>query len=132
MRISAGCFQALVLLKDLLNPLKNWRLAFQYVSHRVLRWTVCPILVPLLFFANALLFFGQDEVYYRVLFGLQCCFYLIAFAGWAMSGKKNFPKLFFIPYYFVFMNLSPYIGFYQFLTNKQSAIWKKVARKTFL
>jgi cellulose synthase/poly-beta-1,6-N-acetylglucosamine synthase-like glycosyltransferase len=130
-RISAGCFQALVLLKEMLNPFRNWRLFFQYISHRVLRWTVCPLLVPLLFFANAMLAFRGSEDY-AILFGGQCLFYIVALLGWTTSDKKGLPKMLFIPYYFVFMNLSLYIGFYRFLTREQSVVWNKSARKMVL
>lgn len=129
-RISAGCFQALVLLKALLNPLRNWKLTFQYVSHRVLRWVVCPLLVPLLFFTNAGLLLQEPQAVYTVFFWLQCLFYGLAFFGSVVADKKGVPKILFIPYYFVFMNLSLYKGFYRFLANEQSAIWKKTVRKT--
>ncbi len=39
-RISAGGFQSIYLLKDLLNIFKYGKLSFQYISHRVLRWAV--------------------------------------------------------------------------------------------
>lgn len=126
-RISAGCFQALVLLKNLLNPLRNWRLTFQYISHRVLRWTVCPLLVPVVFISNAVLAFQQEG--YLLLFLMQCLFYSIAILGWRAAERKRAPKSLYVPYYFVFMNLSLYIGFYRFLTGMQSVIWKKAARK---
>lgn len=128
-RISAGCFQALVLLKGLLNPFQNGRLAFQYLSYRVLRWTVCPLLVPLLLISNAGLTVQQPGNGYTVFFALQCLFYCFAVVGWLFSAKKGFPKFLFIPYYFVFMNVSLYIGFYRFLTHEPLAVWPKAARK---
>lgn len=127
-RISAGCFQALRLLKTFLNPFENWRLTFQYFSHKVLRWTLCPLLVPVLFFSNAILAIKEEGVFYLAVFALQGYFYAFALLGWLFSGKKGFPKPFLIPYYFVFMNLSLYIGFYRFLTGRQSSVWKRSAR----
>lgn len=128
-RISIGCFQALVLLTGLLNPFRNGKLFFQYVSRRVLRWTVCPLLVVLLFVTNTWLFFQPSHVVYVFLFWLQCLFYLLAFLGWMVVEKEGVPKLFFVPYYFVFMNLSLYKGFYRYLSKDYSAVWKKAARK---
>lgn len=128
-RISAGCFQAMVLLKGLLNLAKNWRLTFQYVSHRVLRWTICPLCVPLLFFAAALLHFQGAGSWYSLFFWLQTIFYMSAVAGWLFSEKTIAARFLFIPYYFVFMNLSLYAGFYRYLTGKQSVIWKKAVRQ---
>jgi poly-beta-1,6-N-acetyl-D-glucosamine synthase len=131
-RISAGCFQALVLLKELLNPLRNWKLTFQYVSHRVLRWVVCPLLVLLVFVANAWLFVHQPQIIYSLCFWLQGLFYLLAFLGWLIAEKEGVPKLLFVPYYFVFMNLSLIKGFFRFLSNGQSVNWNKAARKEML
>lgn len=128
-RISAGCFQALVILKAFLNPFRNWRLTFQYVSHKVLRWTVCPLLVPLLLLANAILVMTEAPFFYTAFFVLQGGFYAFAMLGWLLSGKKGFPKPFLVPYYYVFMNLSLYIGFFRFLTSRQSAAWKRSARR---
>ncbi|HKK09699.1 MAG TPA: glycosyltransferase family 2 protein, partial [Bacteroidales bacterium] len=45
-RISAGGFQSIVRLKELLNPFKYGILTFQYISHRVLRWAVAPFALP--------------------------------------------------------------------------------------
>ncbi|HEV7330653.1 MAG TPA: glycosyltransferase family 2 protein [Flavisolibacter sp.] len=130
-RISAGCFQALVLLKASLNPFRNWRLTFQYVSHKVLRWTLCPLLVPLLFLSNAVLAVKGDSIFYFLFFVIQCSFYAFALLGWRFSGRRGFPKPFLIPYYFVFMNLSLYVGFCRFLTGRQSAVWKRSARRAY-
>ncbi len=131
-RISAGCFQSLVLLKDLFNPFINFRVTFQYISHRVLRWTVCPLLLPILFLVNAILFFNNAGTVYEVFFWGQCGFYFISLLGWLFAGKRSVVKILFIPYYFVFMILSQYAGFYRFATKKQSGIWEKAARKNFL
>jgi cellulose synthase/poly-beta-1,6-N-acetylglucosamine synthase-like glycosyltransferase len=128
-RISAGCFQALVLLKAFLNPFRNGRLTFQYVSHKVLRWTVCPLLVPLVMVANAFLVMTEAPFFYTAFFVLQGGFYAFAMLGWLFSGKKGFPKPFLVPYYFVFMNLSLYIGFFRFFAGRQSAAWKRSTRR---
>jgi hypothetical protein len=41
-RIAAGAMQAMWRLRGMLNPLKHGMLTFQYISHRVLRWTLAP------------------------------------------------------------------------------------------
>lgn len=130
-RISAGCFQAILLLKGLLNPFRHPTLAFQYISHRVLRWTLCPICLPLLFVANAYTAFETQSFFYWFCWVGQIVFYLLAFAGHLFSQHKKLPQLLLVPYYFVFMNLSLYAGFYLFLTKRQSVVWKKVLRKNF-
>jgi cellulose synthase/poly-beta-1,6-N-acetylglucosamine synthase-like glycosyltransferase len=130
-RISAGSFQALLHLKSLLNFARNFKVAFQYVSHRVLRWTVCPLLLPSLFVINSILFFDKIGPVYEAFFFAQCGFYCLAFLGWLFAGKRAVVKSLFVPYYFVFMILSQYEGFFRFITKKQSGVWEKAVRKKF-
>ncbi|MDQ3277602.1 MAG: glycosyltransferase family 2 protein, partial [Bacteroidota bacterium] len=117
--------------KVLLNPFKNWRLSFQYISHKVLRWTLCPLLVPILFLTNTALVYKEPALVYHVFLVLQCAFYGLAFLGWILPEKKRFSRVLLIPYYFVFMNVALYIGFSRFLSGRQSAIWKKAVRKAY-
>jgi cellulose synthase/poly-beta-1,6-N-acetylglucosamine synthase-like glycosyltransferase len=131
-RISTGSFQSLLLLKGLLNPFKNARVAFQYLSHRVLRWTICPLLLPLVFVLNIILFSRQSGWVYTCFFWIQTGFYFSAVAGRLLAGKNVAIKGLFIPYYFVFMILSQYVGFYRFATKRQSGIWEKSNRKNLM
>lgn len=128
-RISAGGFQAMVKLRGLLNPLRYGLLSFQYISHRVLRWTLAPLCLPLVFFSNLMLAMAGFPLYQLVML-LQLVFYATAFAGYMLQDKKISIKGFFVPYYFVVMNLSVYFGFFRFLSNKQSVVWEKAKRAT--
>ena len=126
-RISAGSFQTLGLLPGLLNPFKNLRVWFQYISHRVLRWVVCPVLLPAVFIANY--FIVSSGSFYTVSFWAQILFYMLAFIGSLQPDKSN-NKLLTVPAYFVFMILSQYTGFYRHITKKQTVFWEKAARET--
>lgn len=128
-RISAGGFQAMVRLLPLLNVFRYGLLSFQYFSHRVLRWTLAPAFLPLIFIANVLLAVQGSFVYQSVL-ALQAAFYGVAFLGLAFQNKKIAIKGFFVPYYFSVMNISVYAGFFRFLTGRQSVVWEKSARAT--
>jgi hypothetical protein len=101
-------------------------LTFQYVSHRVLRWTVAPFCLPLAFLCNAMLI--KQAFLYESLFIMQFLFYMLAFAGYLFEKRKLTIKAFFIPFYFIFMNYSVYVGFFQFIANKQSVKWEKARR----
>ncbi|MFT3980380.1 MAG: glycosyltransferase family 2 protein [Ferruginibacter sp.] len=126
-RISAGGFQSVFMLKDLLNIFKYGRLSFQYISHRVLRWVVCPWLLPVAFICNILLLQLNSSLY-NIIFILQCLFYLAAFAGAVLAMMNKKVKLLYVPYYFVFMNWALYLGFAKFLSGKQSVLWDKARR----
>lgn len=126
-RIAAGGLQAVVRLAPLLNPFRYGLLSFQYLSHRVLRWTLAPLLLPTLLILNLLLAV-QGHLFYQLLLGGQLLFYLAAMAGWLLEQHKLKIKAFFIPYYFCLMNWAMYAGFVRLLRGKQSVIWEKAKR----
>jgi biofilm PGA synthesis N-glycosyltransferase PgaC len=128
-RICAGAFQAMILLKHLLNPFKYGILSFQYFSHRVLRWTLAPLFLPIVFAANLWLALN-DNLIFAVAMGGQFLFYCIALLGHLNSERKVAIKGFFVPYYFCVMNFSVYAGFLRFLKGKQSVVWEKSQRAT--
>lgn len=126
-RICAGAFQAMLKLKTLLNPFRYGILSFQYFSHRVLRWTLAPLFLPVILMANILLALDGSRVY-AIWLLLQLLFYFMAVLGFFLRDKKIAIKGFFVPYYFVVMNLSVYAGFIRFLKGKQSVMWEKSKR----
>jgi cellulose synthase/poly-beta-1,6-N-acetylglucosamine synthase-like glycosyltransferase len=130
-RISAGAFQSIVLLADLLNIFKYPRLSFQYISHRVLRWTLCPLFLPLILIANIILVANNSGQFYTIFLLAHCLFYLLAFGGWLMSSSKRKISFLYVPYYFLFINYSVYLGFFRFIKGKQSVLWEKAARTAY-
>ncbi|HSZ35069.1 MAG TPA: hypothetical protein VK772_17250, partial [Puia sp.] len=127
-RIAAGAFQAMGILKGLFNVFKYPALSFQYISHRVLRWTLCPLCLVICFVSNAFLVYSNSVKYYLVIFLLQIVFYALGGIGWIFAGRDLKIKAIYIPYYFLFMNLSVFIGFYRFIRKKQTVIWEKASR----
>lgn len=126
-RIVAGGFQAMWLLIPLLNVFKYGRLSFQYISHRVLRWTLAPLGLPLVFVLSGILAFYGPEVYLWVFAG-QLFFYLFALIGYFLQRRHLRMKIFFIPFYFTFMNYTVFPGFLRFLRGKQTVLWEKAKR----
>lgn len=126
-RIAAGGLQAVVRLAPLLNFFKYGKLSFQYISHRVLRWTVAPVLLPLLFVLNAILY--QTKSFYQPILVLQFVFYAAAIAGWIFENRSIRLKVFFVPYYFCLMNIAMYAGFLRLTGKKQSVLWEKARRR---
>jgi poly-beta-1,6-N-acetyl-D-glucosamine synthase len=128
-RISAGGFQAMYMLKDLLNFFKYGRLSFQYISHRVLRWAVTPVCLILLLPLNIILALNYGGIVYDFLLVMQLFFYLCGLLGWFFANKNIKVKALYIPYYFLFMNVSVFWGFKRFLKGQQSVLWEKAARE---
>ncbi|MBX9853024.1 MAG: glycosyltransferase family 2 protein [Cytophagaceae bacterium] len=125
-RICAGGWQSMIRLKSLLNPFKDFTLTFQYVSHRVLRWSIAPMFLLLLFPLNILLF-NSGILYQAMLYG-QTLFYMSAMLGWYLENQRIRVKLLFIPYYFFMMNYAVFLGFFRYLRGKQAAAWERVKR----
>ena len=131
-RISAGGIQSILRLPELLNPFKYGILSFQYISHRVLRWTLAPLSLLFIFLLNLVIsinigFFNLSNIYTYLFWG-QIAFYLLALIGWYLENKKIKIKILFIPYYFFIMNLSVYLGFNRFIKGKQSVKWERAKR----
>lgn len=128
-RISAGAFQAMIMLKELFNIFRYPVLSFQFISHRVLRWTLCPLALLLLFISNILLVFHRSGSFYTIILILQFLFYLLAIAGWILARREIKLKALYLPFYFLFMNLSVFLGLWRFLKNNQSVLWEKASRQ---
>jgi cellulose synthase/poly-beta-1,6-N-acetylglucosamine synthase-like glycosyltransferase len=125
-RIAAGGIQSVVRLYPLLNIFKYGMLSFQYISHRVLRWTVTPVALLCVFLIN--IFLIPISYFYTVLMALQIFFYLSAFIGWILENKKLKVKIFFIPYYFFIMNYAVFMGFGRYIKKSQSVNWERAKR----
>ncbi|WP_026262234.1 glycosyltransferase family 2 protein [Spirosoma panaciterrae] len=128
-RIAAGGFQSIVWLKHLLNPFRYGILTFEYVSHRVMRWAVTPICLPIIFLLNAGLALrdGWTSVW-GWLFIAQILFYGAAWLGYTLEKRQIRWKAAFVPFYFTFMNICALAGLVRYLRGNQSGTWEKVRR----
>lgn len=130
-RIAAGGLQSIWRLRPLLNPFRYGIFSFQYISHRVLRWSLTPVLLFLLLPINAVLVFtGSSPALYAVIWLLQALFYLTGSWGYYLSRRHIKNKLLFVPYYFLFMNVNVIRGFRYLSKRKgnQSGAWEKARR----
>lgn len=131
-RISAGGIQSIVRLRELLNPFRFGLLSFQYISHRVLRWTLAPLGLLVILICNAWLamhygFFHFGNIYPWFFWG-QLVFYIAALIGWLLEDRNIKIKLLYIPFYFFIMNLAVYLGFIRYIKRKQSVNWERAKR----
>ena len=115
-------------LKALFHINRYPSLSYLYISHRVLRWTVCPWLLPLIFLSNLFLCSYPGGNFYVFVFGVQVLFYLFALVGTILSGRQIRIRFFFLPYYFIFMNLNMIKGLFHYLFLKPSVLWEKSIR----
>lgn len=130
-RISAGGIQSVVRLRSLLNIFKYGTLSFQYISHRVLRWTLAPLALALLIPLGLVIALQEgilDPGLYSLLFWMQVLFYAAALLGWYLEHKAIRIKILFVPYYFFIMNLSVFLGLKRYLKGQQTVNWERAKR----
>ena len=127
-RIAAGGLQSIWWLRSMLNPLHQPLVAFQYISHRVLRWSITPVALVILLIINILLVALHAGTFYTVMLVLQLLFYLMALAGWWLERRGHKNKLLYTAYYFVFMNINVFRGMSYLRTHGKSGAWEKARR----
>ena len=130
-RIAAGGIQAMLRLKSFLNPFRHGLLTWQYISHKVLRWTLAPISLFLVFIVNIIIIRSQKIInfdFYFLFLCIQILFYILAFPGWFFENRRVRFKAFFIPYYFLLINYASVRGIFRYLRGKQPAWWEKSKR----
>lgn len=126
-RITAGGFQAMSRLSYLMNPMKYGTIAFQYISHRVLRWTLAPVALVTILLSNLALA-STGSLLFQGILAAQVAFYLLAGAGYLLRAKEITIKGFFVPFYFTVMNVSVFAGFFRHMGGRQSVVWEKTQR----
>ena len=127
-RIAAGGLQSSWWLRAMMNPFRYPKVALQFVSHRVLRWTITPIALVALPIINAWMVMHGSSAFYWVTLALMVLFAAAALAGYVLSlrGTKN--RWLYVPYYFLFMNLNVFIGAHYFITHRKRGTWEKARR----
>lgn len=128
-RICAGGLQSIGRLRPLLNVFRYGVVSFMFLSHRVLRWSLTPLLLFLLLPVNAALAFSGSPLYITFL-ALQLAFYAAALGGYYLATRAIRNKYLFVPYYFLFMNVNVIRGFC-YLRKKRgsgSGAWEKAKR----
>lgn len=128
-RIAAGGLQSIYRLRCLFNIFRYGTMSFQYVSHRVLRWSITPILLFMLVPINIILIctYPNDMTYWTIMI-CQIFFYILGIWGYILSQKKIKNKFVYIPYYFLFMNINVIKGILYLKKRKGNGAWDKARR----
>ncbi|WP_458206774.1 glycosyltransferase family 2 protein [Haladaptatus sp. NG-SE-30] len=119
-RIGAGNYQSLVWYRTLLSP-RHGLIAFEFFSHKVLRWCL-PAVLLLVLLSNAVLALLVPSLLVTTLLVGQLACYIAAVVG-MMSPRARSLTLFGIPAYFLSMNLAFASGFMRFLSGASIDIW---------
>jgi cellulose synthase/poly-beta-1,6-N-acetylglucosamine synthase-like glycosyltransferase len=118
-RIISKDFRALLLHRELLNPLRHGLLAISLWLHKLLRWLV-PYFLLVLLAANLFL---ANRAFFRVALIAQILFYGVAAAAFFLRGRAvRFPFSF--PMSFCVVNLAALIGTLKCLVGAKSGKWR--------
>jgi len=136
-RIGAGGFQSIGILRSLFHPRNGWR-TFTFVNHKFLRW-VCPFIMIYALLASAFLVplsfavGGDGEQMLAVAaFGLQIGFYALALGAGFIPNRPRFMKVFRLPAMFTVMNAALAWGFVRWLRGRQRSTWRRTVRASEL
>lgn len=123
-RFSATNFQTLIIFKELLFS-KRILLAYAFWSHKVFRWLMPFVLIPL-FVINLIL--NSVNVFYLYIFYIQLLVYFLSFLGYIFSLLKIRVPVLSLLFFFNLTNCALFIGFIKFLFGKHSYIWDSTPR----
>ncbi|MEJ2720278.1 MAG: glycosyltransferase family 2 protein [bacterium] len=103
------------------GKLKGLR-SFQFISHKLLRWLVGPLLF-LTLLSNAML--AGESTFFTAALVLQVVLYLAALNGWRVRRTRKPHPLFYVPFYFTMVNLAAVVAVKKFLSGERQSTWDK-------
>ena len=98
--------------------------AWQFVSHKLLRWSVGAILLVLLAASVALA--GRSPGYAAFL-ALQIACYTAALAGWIARRHRRVPRVLYVPFYFAMVNWAALVALSRYVSGHRQSTWEKAA-----
>lgn len=129
-RIASGGIQTIARLPSLLNIFRYGFLSFEFISHKVLRWTIVPFAIATILIFNVFLCFQSQwsNQLFNGLFILQSLFYILVLLGVIFKKKATRFKFLFLPYYLIVMNYAQIAGLFRFIGKRHSVVWEKAKR----
>ena len=122
-RMIAGGYQTLWRYRRLFNPFTRLSVAWQLLSHKLLRWLVPVFLLS----AMTAAFVARQHPAMMLALWIQVVFYCAALCGWLSQTLRRWMPVY-VPYYFCAVNAAAAIGLWRYLVGGQSVTWQKVKR----
>lgn len=126
-RITAGGFQSMARLSGLFRVP---RLAFVYISHRVLRWTIMPAMLPVLPLLAVWLAAESGSPLYVGIAVLAVAGLVGTLAAWYRLAREQSAGCLTPFFYFVFMNAAVWAGAARMARGRQRVTWERAVRHT--
>lgn len=122
-RVASNGMDGILGVRHLKNLWHDFWIAFQLISHKVLRWMV-PVLL-LIIFASTLALVQIAE--FRVLLVLQLAFYAAALFSMLVPIHRRW-KLLGLPLYFCTLNAAALVSMIEVMRGKKRVLWDTVRR----
>lgn len=122
-RVATRGMRGIMSVGQLLNALRFPWVAFQLISHKILRWLV-PVWLLLMFCASLAL--AQFPAY-RYLLLLQVCFYAFALLSLLVPVHRKWNALG-IPLFFITVNAAAFVGLVEILRGRRYVVWETVRK----
>jgi cellulose synthase/poly-beta-1,6-N-acetylglucosamine synthase-like glycosyltransferase len=97
--------------------------AWQFVSHKLLRWSAGALLLVLLASSAAL---AGTSPWFAAFLALQLACYAAACAGWLLR-RRSVPRVLYVPFYFTMVNAAAMVALARFVAGGRQAMWEKAA-----
>jgi len=124
-RIAAGGIQAIVRLKKYLLPINIFNI--QFISRKVLRWTLMPIAIILTLISNIYLAVTDLNPWWDILLITQIFTLYISSIIYLINSKIF--SMFHAPFYFLFMHYAIILGWIKYAKGIKTGAWEKAKRK---
>ncbi len=123
-RVATRGMKGLLSVPSLLNPFRHPWLAFQILSHKVVRWCI-PLFLMSLLAGCALL--GDNPLCVRLLL-VQVAFYSFALLSLMVPALRR-SRLLSLPLYFCTINCAFLLGMLSVVRGRQFSVWQPSRRK---
>lgn len=119
-RIITRCLNSILRVEGLTNPLQAGSYALQIWSHRLLRWLVPVLSVPMILAAIVL----HQQPVQAAFLALTGLFFLVTIAGWILEKLDlGGPSIFRLPYYFTSANLAALMAWFNWARGRNILTW---------
>jgi hypothetical protein len=122
-RVISRGMHGLLYMRRLLNPFRYPFVAFQLISHKVLRWLV-PVFAVIALLANIVL--AVESGFYRIVLALQGLFYGTALIALLLDRRVRYPKVLALPLYFCAVNAASIVSLVRVIRGVRSITWETV------
>jgi cellulose synthase/poly-beta-1,6-N-acetylglucosamine synthase-like glycosyltransferase len=128
-RVITRGLRGVLVMRELLNPLRHGFYAVQLLTHKVLRRLM---FAPLLALLAANFFLWDEGLFYRLTLLAQLGFYGSALLGWVWQGTRwGRLKVFAIPFYFCVVYAAALLATWNVLRGQRITRWTPQRQKGF-